>query len=148
VQIVQVNNELVFVELGRHAEGREPLERERLSQGDCLRRWNRILPVREFEIEQGQCLRTDVGAVCRHRDSALCAGQPAKQFAQRRPRAVTGEGRREEAAYSATADAIELAHALIREEKQQLVFLDGAAERAAELILLEHAFRLASLVAE
>src|SRR5215831_1915900 len=138
VQVVQVNDELVFVEARRDTKSREPLEREALRRIDRLRRRNHELPVREFKVEQGERRRADVGAVGRHRYAPERAGLTGKQLAQGGPRAVVGEGRREEAARAAPSDAIDLAHALVREEKQQLVFLNGAAEGAAELVLLEH----------
>src|SRR5205809_119788 len=50
VQVVHVDNELIFIELGRYAECRESTKRKRLRRIDSLRRGNYILAVRQLKV--------------------------------------------------------------------------------------------------
>ncbi len=62
-EVVRVGHELVLIERAGAAVHRGALRSEWLRRIDTLRRWNRILPIWQLEIEQRKRLRADVRAI-------------------------------------------------------------------------------------
>ena len=71
LQVIYVDDELIFIKFSGNTERRESAQRKRLGRVNCLWGRNSVLAVRQFQVQNCERGRADVRPIGRHRHASL-----------------------------------------------------------------------------